>query len=89
MVDLKAERGGGRVPQSSQGWLEGLVEALADKHSQVDINFNGVTMRLPNSPVGVELNGLLTLTVHMRDLTDDEARASAARNVAAMAFPKP
>lgn len=88
MGDSKAERGGGRFPQSGQGWLEGFVEALADRHSQVDINFSGVTVRLPNSPVAVELNGLLTLTVHMRDLTADEARASAARNVAAMSVPK-
>ena len=89
MVGSKAERGGGRLSENGPGWLEGFVEALADRHSQFDINFNGVTVKLPNSPVGVELNGILTLTVHMRDLTADEARASAARNVATMAPPKP
>jgi hypothetical protein len=67
-----------------KGLFEGLFEALADKHSQLDINLQGVNVRLPNAGVTVELNGLLTVSVHLRDLTDDERRASAARNVAIM-----
>jgi hypothetical protein len=67
-----------------KGLFEGLFEALADKHSQLDINLQGVNVRLPNAGITVELNGLLTVSVHLRDLTDDERRASAARNVALM-----
>ncbi len=66
-----------------KGLLEGLIEALADKHSQVDLNFQNVSLRLPGvQQLGVELNGTITLSVHMREMTDEEKRALSARNVA-------
>jgi hypothetical protein len=67
-----------------RGVIAGLLEALADKHSELNINLQKVTIKLPNMQVGVELDGLITVTVHMRNLTDDEKRASAARNVGMM-----
>lgn len=67
-----------------KGLFEGLIEALGDKHSQLDVNFQRTRVTMPGSQVGVELNGVLTLTVHMRDLTEDEKRASAGKNVALM-----
>jgi hypothetical protein len=75
------ERGAGGV---DRGVIAGLLEALADKHSELNINLQKVTIKLPNMQVGVELDGLITVTVHMRNLTDDEKRASAARNVGMM-----
>jgi hypothetical protein len=75
------ERGAGGV---ERGVIAGLLEALADKHSELNINLQKVTIKLPNMQVGVELDGLITVTVHMRNLTDDEKRASAARNVGMM-----
>jgi hypothetical protein len=74
-------RGAGEI---EKGILEGLFEALADKHSQLDINLQGLNIKLPSTQLSVELNGLVTLTVHMRDLTEDEKKASAARNVTLM-----
>lgn len=67
-----------------RGLFEGLIEALADKHSQVDVNFQSVSLRVPGMQLGLELNGLVTVSVHMRDLTDEEKRSSAARNVSVM-----
>lgn len=64
--------------------LGGIIEALSDKHSQLDINLQGMTVRLPNTGIGVELNGLLTVTCHVRDITEDERKASASRNVSMM-----
>ena len=75
------ERGAGG---GERGIIAGLLEALADKHSELDINLQKVTIKLPNMQVGVELDGLVTVTVHMRNLTDDEKKASAARNVGMM-----
>jgi hypothetical protein len=75
------ERGAGGV---ERGVIAGLLEALADKHSELNIYLQKVTIKLPNMQVGVELDGLITVTVHMRNLTDDEKRASAARNVGMM-----
>ena len=68
---------------AEKGLLEGLIEALADKHSQVDLNFQRVSVRIPGmQQIGVELNGTVTLSVHMRDLTSEEKQAFASKNVA-------
>jgi hypothetical protein len=65
--------------------VEGIIEALSDKHSQLDINLQGMSVKFPNIGVGVEFNGLLTVTCHVRDITEDERKASASKNVALMA----
>jgi hypothetical protein len=71
------------VASREKGLFQGLIEALADKHSQLDLNFQNVSVRIPGmQQMGVELNGTVTLSVHMRDLTDEEKQAFAARNVA-------
>ena len=68
--------------EAEKSMEEGILEALSDKHSQLDISLQGMSIKHPNSGIGVELNGLLTVTAHMRDLTEDEKKASAAKNVA-------
>ena len=74
---------------AEKGLFEGMIEALADKHSQVDLNFQRVTLRLPGiQELGVDLNGTVTLSVHMRDLTDQEKQALASKNVAAVSAQK-
>ena len=68
-----------------QGLMEGLIEALADKHSQLDLNFQRVTLRAPGmQQIGVELDGTITLSVHMRELSEQEKQALSAKNVAAI-----
>ncbi len=69
---------------TGKGFLEGLIEALANKHSQIDINFQKTAVRLPGLQQSVELNGLVTVSLHMRELTPEEKQASAQRNVAMM-----
>ncbi|MDG6996207.1 MAG: hypothetical protein JRN52_09815 [Nitrososphaerota archaeon] len=70
------------------GLIAGLVQALADKHSQLDINFQKTGVRvLGLQQLGVELNGVVSITVHMRELTEEEKKASASKNVALMATP--
>ncbi len=62
------------------------MEAIGDKYSQLDINFQKTTLKIPGIQQTLELNGLVTLTVHLRDLTEEEKRASAERNVQLMAL---
>lgn len=64
-----------------KGVLGGLFEALANKHTKLDLNFQKVTVTLPNVRMSVELNGLVTLSAHMRDMTEEEKKALAAKNV--------
>ncbi len=78
--------GDSNVAAVEKGLFEGLIEALADKHSQLDLNFQKVSLRLPGmEQIGVELNGTVTLSVHMREMTDEEKEALAAKSVATVA----
>jgi len=63
---------------------ENVLETLSDKHSQFDINLQGMSVRLPNFGMTEDLNGLVPVTCHIRDMTEDEKKASAARNIALM-----
>ena len=69
---------------SERGFFDGLITALANKQSEVDLNFQRTTVRFPGMPVGVEITGTITLSVHMRDLTEEEKQMMASRNVAAL-----
>jgi len=62
----------------------GILEGLSNKYSQFDINLQGMSVKLPNLGMRLDLNGLVTVTCHFRDMTEDEKRASAARDVALM-----
>jgi len=85
-MDKKESRGSSVADELESGLVEGLIEALANKHSQLDINFQKTGVRiLGMQQLGIELNGVVTLTVHMRDLTEEEKKASATKNVAMMA----
>ncbi len=64
--------------------MEGILGALSDKHSQLDINLQGMSMKFPTLGMSVECNGIITLTAHIRDITEDEKKASASKNVAMM-----
>ncbi|HYB45055.1 MAG TPA: hypothetical protein VEC92_00900 [Nitrososphaerales archaeon] len=64
--------------------FEGILEALSDKHSQIDINLQGMTVKSLRTGITVELNGLVTVTCHIREMTEGEKKASATRNVALM-----
>jgi hypothetical protein len=78
---MSTTRKGDSMADVEKGLFEGLIEALANKHSQLDLNFRQVNLRLPGmQQVGVELNGTISLTVHMRELTDEEKQALSARN---------
>jgi len=74
-----------KTADGERSLIEGIIEALSDKHSQVDINLQGMSVKFPNTGIGVELNGLVTLSAHVRDITDDERKASASKNIAMMA----
>jgi len=83
----KKELGGNSVAEKLEsGLIEGLIEALANKHAQLDINFQNAGVRiLGMQQLGIELNGVVTLKVHMRDLTEEEKTALATKNVATIA----
>ncbi len=81
----KEEVSAGSNVEGMERLVEGLIDALADKHSQIDINFQKTNISIPGMQMSIELNGLITLTSHIRDLTEEEKKASASKNIALMA----
>ena len=73
------------VEEVEKRLVEGVLEALGDKHSELNINFQRTAVRVLGTQLGLELDGMVRLAVHMRDLTEEEKKASAERNVALMA----
>jgi len=59
--------------------LESLIEALSGKQSEINLNFHRTTIGIPRFRTNVELNGTISLTVHMRDMTESEKEAYALR----------
>lgn len=66
-----------------KGLVEGLIESLNDKHTQLDLRLRGLTVNLRGGRVALEVNGTVTVAVHMRDLSDEERAAYVAHNVSA------
>jgi hypothetical protein len=67
-----------------KGMVEGIVDAMVNKHGQLDIRLKNVKMSLVGTRFGMRVDGTLTIAVHMRDLSDEEKAAHAASNVAAV-----
>ena len=68
----------------SKGLVEGVIDALTDKHSQLDLRLRGLTLSLGDSRLSLRVSGDVTLAVHMRDLMEDEKAAHVAANVASI-----
>ncbi len=68
--------------EMGKGLMEGLIEALSDKHSQVDIRLQGLTLDMGDRRLALRVSGAVSIAVHMRDLTDDEKSAHATANIA-------
>lgn len=66
----------------TKGMIEGAIEALIDKHSQLEVQLDGVRVHLPGTRFGLELNGSMTVSVHMREMTEPERQALAAGHAA-------
>jgi hypothetical protein len=58
-----------------------IVEALANRHGEVDIRLEHLNLRLPMMHDSLELNGAITVSVHLRELTEKEKAARAAKEV--------
>jgi len=73
------------MSSENKNFFEGLITALANKQSQVDLTFQKTSLRFPGTPMSMEISGTITLSVHMRELTDQERQAYASKNVATLA----
>lgn len=70
--------------QISKGLVEGVIDALTDKHSQLDLHLRGLTLSLGDSRLSLKLSGDVSVAVHLRDLTEEEKIAHVESNVASI-----
>ena len=69
-----AHRGGVNV---FQDWMD----AIANQRGELDLRLEGVSLKLPFIPEPVELNGTVTVSFHVRELSEKEREARAAKEV--------
>jgi hypothetical protein len=62
-----------------------MIEALSNRHGQVDIRLDHLSLRLPFVERTVELNGTISVSVHLRELTEKERSAHVAKQVRSLA----
>ncbi len=55
--------------------FEAFVSAVANRHGRVDLRLESVSLKLPYIPESVEVNGTVSISFHLRELTDREKEA--------------
>lgn len=81
-MDTRESKAEKETEELEKGLFEGLIEALAGKHGQLDVRLSDLELKLPGLNQGFEFNGTISLSMHMRDLSEDEKRAHAEKNIA-------
>jgi hypothetical protein len=72
-----SDRTGREVSNPFQDWMS----AMSNQRGEFDLRLEGVSLKLPFIPDPVEVSGLVTISFHMRELTEKERAARAAREV--------
>jgi hypothetical protein len=70
----------GAEPRPSNPFLD-WVEAIANRQGEVDLRLDHLTLRLPMLQEAIEVNGALSISMHLRELTEKERSARAAKEV--------
>jgi hypothetical protein len=70
-----------RVEPSHSNLFMDMVEALSDRQGEVELRLEHLALRLPLMPEAIEINGQVTLSVHLRELSDKEKAAHAAKEI--------
>lgn len=60
-----------------------MIEALSNRHGQVDLRLEKFAVRLPLGGE-IELTGTLSVSVHLRELSERERKAHEGRQVRAL-----
>lgn len=62
----------------AHGMMGDLITAMSDKHSELEIRLDRLTLTLgDNERASVHLSGLMTVTIHLRGMSEEEKDAHA------------
>jgi hypothetical protein len=70
-------------PSSAMKPFVEMVEALSNRHGQVDIRLERFSVKLPFGGE-IELTGAMSVSVHLRELTERERKAHEGRQLHAL-----
>lgn len=70
-----------RVEAPTPNFLVEMVEALSNRQGQVDLRLDHLSLRLPMIREAIELHGQVSVSVHLRELSDKEKSARSAREI--------
>jgi hypothetical protein len=67
------------TPESN--FFQDFVQAIADRHGEMDIRLEHVSLRIPLLRESIEVNGTISVSMHVRDLTEKEKQARVAKEL--------
>ncbi|MGA8275135.1 MAG: hypothetical protein WB789_07900 [Thermoplasmata archaeon] len=73
-----------RTPRESTNPFQDWMNAMANQRGELDLRLEGVSLRLPFLPQPIELNGTVSVSFHIRELTDKEKDARSAKEIRLM-----
>jgi len=62
----------------------GMVASMVGKHGQMDIRIEKMALTMPGWPLALEVNGKVSVALHLRDLSEEERKAHVASNLASI-----
>jgi hypothetical protein len=72
-----SDRSAREAPNPFQDWMN----AMANQRGELELRLEGISLRLPFLPQPIELNGTVSISFHMRELTEKEREARVAKEV--------
>jgi hypothetical protein len=73
-----------RAPPDSN-LFQDFVEAVSNRHGQMDIHLDHLSVRLPLLRESIELSGTISVSLHMRELSDKERQARVTKELQTLA----
>jgi hypothetical protein len=71
----------GRTARSGANLFQDWVTAMSNQRGEMDVRLENITFKLPFIPEPVELNGSVTVSFHLRELSPKEREARVAKEV--------
>jgi hypothetical protein len=65
------------APNPFQDWMD----AMSNQRGELDLRLEGVSVKLPFLPQAVEVSGTVSVSFHVRELTEKEREARVAKEV--------
>jgi hypothetical protein len=70
-----------RTARDATNLFQDWVDAMSNQYGEVDVRLESITFKLPFIPEPVEVNGTVSLSFHLRELSGKEKDARVAKHL--------